>query len=363
LKTSPIPPPENWQELKPHPLSDLVEFGAGISIEALAEHMRQHGYDEDEAIVLHEGMILDGRHRHQGAIEAGVTPTFRAFAGRNAMAYVAKKLHRQHLNESQRALMAATLAKMSPLAGVQICTLQGAANTMNVSRRSVASAAKILKEGTPELAEAVRQGEIAVDDAAKIVSQPPEAQIRAVEEVRAGHAKTASAALESLKEEETELRFPWEGIEAVERDIPIGSILFFAPFLFRGEIDQGTVEAYAESMRAGCIFPPIVVFQEKHHFWLAEGVYRIKATLLTGAEAIRAAVRPGTERDARFWAAGANAEHLALPRNIADMRHQVRGALTNFPEKSDEEIAQHVGVTVGMVSRLRQQINSERGGD
>jgi hypothetical protein len=197
MKTNPIPTPKNWQSLKPHPLSELVEFGAGIDLDAMAEHMRKHGYDEDEAIILHEGMILDGRHRHPAAIKAGVTPTFKQFVGKNAMAYVAKKLYRQHLSTSQRAMMAATLTKLSTLAGVQNCTLptlEEVAETLNVSRRSVASAAKVQEEGTPELNQAVKDGTITVGDAAKVKTQPPQVQNRAIVAVRGRFAGTASQA-------------------------------------------------------------------------------------------------------------------------------------------------------------------------
>jgi hypothetical protein len=197
MRTKPIPTPKGWQNLKPHPLSELVEFGAGIDLDAMAEHMREHGYDEDEAIILHEGMILDGRHRHPAAIKAGVTPTFRQFVGKNAMAYVAKKLFRQHLDTSQRAMMAATLTKLSPLAGVQNCTpptLAEVAQTLNVSRRTVASAAKVLEEGTTALNQAVKDGTIKVGDAVKVAAQPPEVQNRAVDAVRGGLAGTASQA-------------------------------------------------------------------------------------------------------------------------------------------------------------------------
>ena len=35
--------------------------------------MRNHGYDPDEAVILHEGKILDGRHKHAAALKAGIT--------------------------------------------------------------------------------------------------------------------------------------------------------------------------------------------------------------------------------------------------------------------------------------------------
>src|SRR5262245_42432947 len=58
-QTKPIHPPKNWRVLKAHPLAELVDFGAGIDLAALTKHIREHGYDENEPVVLHEGQILD----------------------------------------------------------------------------------------------------------------------------------------------------------------------------------------------------------------------------------------------------------------------------------------------------------------
>ena len=48
MKTKSIATPDNWQQIEPHPLAALTDFGAGIDLDALAQHMREFGYDEDE---------------------------------------------------------------------------------------------------------------------------------------------------------------------------------------------------------------------------------------------------------------------------------------------------------------------------
>lgn len=205
-----MPVPTSWQNLQPHPLSALTEFGAGIDLSALEKHIREHGYDADEAIILHEGQILDGRHKHAAAKKVGVTPPFREFVGRNAAAYVCKKLFRQHLDASQRAHMAATLSKVMPATptGGDKCanlhihtplTQAQAAAALKVSRRSVSDAAKVQEHGTPSLNQAVADRTIAVSDAAKIVNEPPEVQDRAVDSVRTGKAKTATGAADQCE--------------------------------------------------------------------------------------------------------------------------------------------------------------------
>src|SRR5262249_19418114 len=145
------------------PLAELVRFGDGIDADALADYLRQHGYDEQEPIVLHEGKILDGRHRHAAAQKVGIIPPFREFFGENAFLYVAKKLHRQHLSTSERAMMAATLAKKDcATLHNKPPTQSQMADALKVSRRSIADAAKVQDQGTQSLNEAVSDGTLSV---------------------------------------------------------------------------------------------------------------------------------------------------------------------------------------------------------
>lgn len=145
MKTELVGTPRLWQQMIPHPLSRLTEYGAGIDVDALAEHMKKFGYDQDEAIIIFERMILDGRHKHAAAIKAGVVPTFRAFTGKNAAAYVQKKLFRQHLTVAERARLAATLVNVKAgdnqhadsANGEPAVTVAEAARAAGVSERSV----------------------------------------------------------------------------------------------------------------------------------------------------------------------------------------------------------------------------------
>ena len=65
---------------------------------------------------------------------------------------------------------------------------------MNISPRSVETAAKVQKTGTPALNEAVKDGTVAVSDAAKSAARPAAIQDKAVDAVRAGKATTATQA-------------------------------------------------------------------------------------------------------------------------------------------------------------------------
>lgn len=209
MKTRKIPTPRLWRGLSHHPYSELVEFGVGIDIDQLTSHMQQHGYDPDEPIVIFDGKILDGRHKQKAANDAEVEPTFREFVGtqEEAIEFVRKKVLRQHLDTSQRAMIAAKMATLK--AGMnqhseevlQNCSTSTAeaAESMNVSERSVHQAQVVEQHGSASLKRAVRVGRIAVSDAAKVAQFPVSVQNEALELVNAKTVDTIADAMKEMK--------------------------------------------------------------------------------------------------------------------------------------------------------------------
>jgi hypothetical protein len=207
MKTERIPAPPDWKNLKAHTLADVVEFGAGLDIGALAEHIRVHGYYPDEAIVIFkedgEDRILDGRARHSASIIACVTPTFKRFVGASAEAYVAKKAFRAHLTTSQRAMIAALIAT-APRGDQRgrdkdTRTNEQAARQLNVSERMTRRAKSVVTDGVVELQDAVKKGKISASDAASITEEPDAVQRQAVQDVIEGKAETAAEAVKKRK--------------------------------------------------------------------------------------------------------------------------------------------------------------------
>jgi ParB-like chromosome segregation protein Spo0J len=172
-------------EYKPHPAAELFPMMPTDQYEAFKEDIRRNGFQQD--IVLYKGQILDGRNRYKAAIELNMLddlPISEIDEDYQFDPYqwvISRNLHRRHLNESQRALVAAKLAKLrigeigNGRVEVQICTptLQQAAEQLDVGRTTVAHAKTVLANGSQELIEAVEQGKVAVSKAAKIAKGTP----------------------------------------------------------------------------------------------------------------------------------------------------------------------------------------------
>lgn len=73
-------------------------------------------------------------------------------------------LHRRHLSESQRAMVAARLATLpkgaNQHASIEAPSQADAAELLNVSRPSVQRACDVLDHGVPELVQAVERDEV-----------------------------------------------------------------------------------------------------------------------------------------------------------------------------------------------------------
>ena len=85
-----------------------------MSLKALAEDIKAKGLTEP--ITLYEGKVLDGRNRYRACDLAEVElrqDHFTQYEGDDALGFVvSKNLRRRHLNESQRAAIAAEIANM-----------------------------------------------------------------------------------------------------------------------------------------------------------------------------------------------------------------------------------------------------------
>ena len=118
----------------------------------------------------------------------------------------------------------------------------------------------------------------------------------------------------------------------------------------RCAIDKDVVAEYAEAMKDGKEFPPVIVYREKSKPYLADGYHRVGAAKELGLDEIEAEVREGGFNEALKYALRANAEH-GLRRTNADKRHALEIAWENrrklFGEKdpSSRQLAEIAGVS------------------
>jgi N6-adenosine-specific RNA methylase IME4/ParB-like chromosome segregation protein Spo0J len=150
----------------------------GTHFDELVASIKANGLREP--IVIFEDKILDGRNRDRACAAVGVAPVYAPFRGDDPVAFVLDaNLHRRHLSESQRAMVAAKLATLRD--GQRADLVQGlsigrASELLNVGERSVARAREIQQQGDPDLVRAVKTGRVKVSLAADIAALPKEAQ-------------------------------------------------------------------------------------------------------------------------------------------------------------------------------------------
>jgi ParB-like chromosome segregation protein Spo0J len=167
-----------------HQLANAFPLMEGVAFDELVTDIETNGVIEP--IVFHEGKILDGRNRYRALEHLGrvddVIRFSEEFAGPDPIAFViSKNLKRRHLDESQRAMVAARLATLkqgtrTDLAEISAMSQPEAAAALNVSRGSVQNASKVLDHGAPELADAVDRGDVSVSAAALLATEPLERQ-------------------------------------------------------------------------------------------------------------------------------------------------------------------------------------------
>lgn len=94
-------------------------------------------------------------------------------------------------------------------------------------------------------------------------------------------------------------------------------------FQVRARTDDATVERYANAMKAGSTFPPIKLAQIGSSLVLIDGFHRLRAGIADAEGFVEAVVVAATQREARWLAAEANAQH-GLPLKPNEIREAFR---------------------------------------
>jgi N6-adenosine-specific RNA methylase IME4 len=179
-----------------HPLADLLPAMSELEYAELRDSIRDNGLRQP--ITLHrDGRVLDGRHRDQACAELGIVPDVVTFEGTDseALAFVLDlNLKRRHLDESQRAMIAAKLPGLShggdrrsdQAANLPLVSQSSKARLLNVSERSVRAAVAVRAHAIPAIVAAVEQGHMPVSQAFRVAALSEEGQQRVASEMHSG---------------------------------------------------------------------------------------------------------------------------------------------------------------------------------
>ncbi len=175
-------------QLTQHPLSAAFPAMTPAEFTDLTRDIRING--QRHAIVLFEGMILDGWHRWQACTALSIKPKFiELHAGVDPVAYVQSlNLHRRHLTGSQRAAAVVACSEWSKSGdnqhsgGGEVAspprTNDDMAKAADVSKKTIKQAKRAQEAG---LGEAVRDGKVTAERAAELAKLPESERQAALE--------------------------------------------------------------------------------------------------------------------------------------------------------------------------------------
>jgi ParB-like chromosome segregation protein Spo0J len=189
-------------------------------------------------IMTYEDKILDGRGRYNACVELakeGVETNFRTnpYTGPDPRRYVVSaNVKRRHLNESQRALIAAQLATFThggdrSKASIDALTQKEAAELLNVSEPSVERAVKVLKNGVPALVEAVKDGKLRVsavesfaksNEQDKLITECKGNVVEAVKKLPPRKKKKKTESAKDMMEELEAFKQTWDGFNPHQKN-------------------------------------------------------------------------------------------------------------------------------------------------
>ena len=191
-----------------HPLAEIFPLIEGQEFDDLVADIKARGLREP--LSTFDGMIVDGRNRYRAckAAEVKLVPgdIGELDPSTDLIAFViSANLRRRHMDDDARAMVAARLAtykhggdrSKSPIGGMS----QAAAGAaLNVRKRKVERAAKVIKTGSQGLVAAVDKREVSISAAAAVASLPDAEQQKIVDAGPEAIKEAARAIRETPKE-------------------------------------------------------------------------------------------------------------------------------------------------------------------
>ncbi len=173
-----------------HEVANIFPLMTPAELDALAADIKENGQRHPVIVHPDDGSIIDGRNRFLACRKLGMVPHTAPWSGKGSLValVLSLNLQRRHLDESQRAMVAAKVATLHkgqrPDRSIDPSPTQAqAAALLSVSVPSVKRARQVVERGVPELSAAVEAGRVPVSAAAELAALPPDAQREVVRQL------------------------------------------------------------------------------------------------------------------------------------------------------------------------------------
>ena len=144
--------------------------------------------------------------------------------------------------------------------------------------------------------------------------------------------------------------------ESTIETVQIASLVIAADLQCRARgTEPDVVRQYAEDMKRGDIFPPIVVFKDAKNTYVANGFHRVAAATMAGFSELQAEVKSGSKRDALLFAVRAD-RAIGLRRTTQDKRRSIELLIAAHPKMSDRKVGEACGVDNKTVAATRARL-------
>lgn len=203
---------DRTKKLLVHPAAEEFPLIEGDDLESLTEDISANGPRHPIVLEATRDVLVDGRNRLRVCALLGIDPPYvRLDEDVDPIEYiVSTNLRRRHLTASQRAMIAAAIAKLGhggdrrsdQAANLPVETQAEVAKRFSVSERNVRDAKRVQELGSPELVTAVKAGKVAVDAAAHVAKLPAGRQRAVLERVKDSKGEVKSGKLRALAKQE-----------------------------------------------------------------------------------------------------------------------------------------------------------------
>jgi len=146
-----------------HPAAKLIPIASDEEFQTMCADVAANGFLHSVRIDRNN-LLLDGGTRLQVGWALQLDPPIERINPPDVLSYVlSENIIRRHLSESQRGMIAASVATRPPRASRDACTIPTglqAAEMFNIGTSTVDRAKVVRRNGVPELIQAVESGEI-----------------------------------------------------------------------------------------------------------------------------------------------------------------------------------------------------------